>query len=202
VEDVLVNEQGDIQFIVLRLPEGTGDRLMAVDWSMFAPNLDEERLTVIEGVDDLTGVEVDLSSLPADTLILRTEGTDLPEELNNLLRVGSLSNLELQTQAGSVNLGQFADMLLDVQQGQLDFAVVDLSSLMGSEMMVAIPWNQFTIDLSAAADAAQAIGLNVNEETLRNAPTIDLQNFQSRATSPSRLHLRGSRTGSATRGRG
>jgi hypothetical protein len=55
----------------------------------------------------------------------------------------------------------------------VDYVVLDLTSAAGVADSVMVPWERLTVDPAVAAEA-QAFVLDVTEETLQNAPPIDL----------------------------
>lgn len=74
--------------------------------------------------------------------------------------------------AGGERIGDIQDIVLDVKQGSAEFAVVGVGGFLGvGEKNVAVPWNRLT-----PAGKPQSFVLDVNRQTLEQAPAIDLEN--------------------------
>jgi sporulation protein YlmC with PRC-barrel domain len=97
-----------------------------------------------------------------------------PSQLDGLLRVSNLTDDQV-VNANDDDLGQVEDWIVDLRQGMLQFGVVDFGGFLGiAENTVAVPWDQFTI--SASGD--NNLMLDVTEDTLRNAPQLDMSDWQ------------------------
>jgi sporulation protein YlmC with PRC-barrel domain len=95
-------------------------------------------------------------------------------QLDGLLRVSNLTDDQV-VNANDDDLGQVEDWIVDLRQGMLQFGVVDFGGFLGiAENTVAVPWDQFTI--SASGD--NNLMLDVTEDTLRNAPQLDMSDWQ------------------------
>lgn len=68
-------------------------------------------------------------------------------------------------------IGDIQDIVLDVKQGSAEFAVVGVGGFLGvGEKNVAVPWDRLR-----AADKPQSFVLDVNRQTLEQAPSVDLE---------------------------
>lgn len=187
IRDVLVDEAGEIQYLVVDVPALAGGQpqSLVVDWSALKTvvndtNLDDASLEDVKL--NFSGNATDLANaitLPSvDDLgaIISSTGTELPAELNNLVSLAHVNTLALQG-AADEELGQLQDAFVDLRQGKVDYVVLDLSAVGGAaNQTVMVPWEQLTVDPAQAAEA-QAFVLDVTQETLRNAPEVDLSNL-------------------------
>lgn len=146
---------------------------------------DEDTILVFNGaMTDLEtmGVMLPAGLLDGDGTMLDTTEGDMPAnvgELNGLIRMtqitdGNANVLDTQEQ----DLGEVEDLLVDIRQGMVEYGVVDFGGFLGiAENTVAVPWQQFTFSTAAGADAD--LMLDVNEETLQNAPQLDMGSWES-----------------------
>ena len=184
VRDVLVDQTGNIQFIVVELPAIAGGepQNVVLDWTALQTVVEDTNLddADLENVTlNFNGTAQDLAdAVPLVTTedlsaIITSAGTDLPEELNNLVSLAQLNTLALQDTA-QAELGQLQEAVVDLRAGTVDYVVLDLSAVGGAaNTTVMVPWEQLTIDPVQAA-AAQALVLDVTHEPLHNATAIDL----------------------------
>jgi sporulation protein YlmC with PRC-barrel domain len=184
IRDVLVDQAGEIKYIVVELPAiaGAAPQTVVVDWTKLQTvvedtNLDDADLGNV--TLNFSGTAQDLADAMPILLnedlgaIITSAGTDLPPELDNLVSLAQVNTLALQDTADE-ELGQLQDALVDLTTGKVDYVVLDLSAVGGSSnTVVAVPWDQLTVDPAQAAQA-QAFVLDVTQETLQNAPPIDL----------------------------
>ncbi len=178
IRDVLVDETGAVQYVVVELPAvGTNPaQNVIVDFSLLQTVVADANLEDVQL--NFSGSPTDLANmLPVELTedldaIISTTGTDLPEELNNLVSLANVNALGLQDTA-EAELGQLQDALIDLRTGQVDYVVLDLTTAAGAANAVMVPWERLTVDPAAAAEA-QAFVLDVTQETLQNAPPIDL----------------------------
>lgn len=184
IRDVLVDQTGNIQYIVVELPAigGAEAQNVVVDFSALQAVVQDTNLDDAD-LEDVTlnfsGSLEDLAAaMPLVTTedlnaIITTTGTELPEELNNLVSLAQVNTLALQG-AAEEELGQLQDAFVDLRSGTVDYVVLDMSAVGGDpNTVVMVPWEQLTIDPVQAA-AAEALVLDVTAETLGNAPAIDL----------------------------
>ena len=74
--------------------------------------------------------------------------------------------------AADEDLGEVEDLVVDIEQGAVTYGVVDFGGFLGiAEQTTAVPWDMFVIQQDA--DSANFV-LEVTEDTLQNAPTIDI----------------------------
>ncbi|MCA9972876.1 MAG: PRC-barrel domain-containing protein [Anaerolineales bacterium] len=70
-------------------------------------------------------------------------------------------------------LGQLNEIMLDVGSGRVAYAVLSFGGFLGlGDKLFAIPWDALTLDPDA-----HAFILNVDKETLENAPGFDKNNW-------------------------
>jgi sporulation protein YlmC with PRC-barrel domain len=132
---------------------------------------DEQR-----GADQQTGVE---GAAPGEHL----EGQDqqLGEQQfgqqEGSLRVSELMDKSIQDQQGN-DLGSVSDLVVS-QQGEVEFIVLSEGTEflgIGEEEFIPIPWDQ--VDVSGYQQDADAIMVNVDEQTLRDAPKFTDDQWQ------------------------
>jgi len=76
------------------------------------------------------------------------------------------------------NLGSISDVLVDPNSGQISYAIVARGGFLGiGEDHVAVPWNQFR-----ATPGLNTLVLDMSEEALESAPTVDPDTFADPAT--------------------
>lgn len=76
-------------------------------------------------------------------------------------------------------LGEITDIMIDVQSGQVAYAVLSCGGFMGiGDKLFAIPWGALTLD----ADQKQFI-LDIDKERLKAAPGFDKDHWPSMADS-------------------
>jgi sporulation protein YlmC with PRC-barrel domain len=190
VDEVLVDEAGNVQFIVFDAGEALGmDRhLVAVEWSMFEIQPGDEAITFM-------GTETELQEAPlVDEAMFDSpgfyigEGTDTSgttttatpaatgstmADLTNLIRVGRFTDFDLRNTEDE-DLGEVEDLVVDAQQGMVQTAVVNFGGFLGiGEKSVAVPWEQLILSTVADDPDARYFLLDVPRETLETAPQID-----------------------------
>jgi sporulation protein YlmC with PRC-barrel domain len=178
IRDVLVDEVGDVKYLVVELPAITGGQAqnVIVDFSLLQTVVNDNNLEDVQL--NFNGTPQDLANaLPVEltedlNAIISTTGTELPEELNNLVSLANVNALALQGSADE-ELGMLQDALIDLRQGQVDYVVLDLTTAAGAANSVMVPWERLNVDPAVAAET-QAFVLDVTQDTLQNAPPIDL----------------------------
>ncbi len=71
------------------------------------------------------------------------------------------------------DLGDIKDIMLDVDNGRVAYAVLDMGGFLGiGNKLFAVPWSALTLDREA-----HEFVLNVDKETLDNAPGFDQDNW-------------------------
>lgn len=127
-----------------------------------------------------TSPEIDAALLEEQDLILNAEELDLEAEFDRLIQVSEFgSDIFNLTGYSLVNtqdedLGEIQELILDLSQGQVLYVVADVGGFLGiGENQVAIPWDRLQLD-----EENENFVLDVDEETLENAPTIDLDEWE------------------------
>ena len=96
----------------------------------------------------------------------------------NLLSAGTLKGTDVVNEAGE-NLGELEEIMLDLNNGRVAYAVLSFGGLMGlGDKFFAVPWQAFTLNQNR-----EELILNVNKEVLENAPGFDKHNWPQVATS-------------------
>jgi hypothetical protein len=176
IVDALVNAQGEVDFVVIELPASVGGAQVVLPWSALNFDVEQTRVLFEGALDDLqsTAREFELPVELENELVITTDGNDLDQAFNNLLRVSQLEALGLGDEANQ--LGTLAGALLNTQSGQIDYVVVDVSGLLGqaNPVQVAVPWAQFNFDPAGA----QALTIEVTPELLGTAPPVNIQDLE------------------------
>jgi len=194
VADVLIDQQGAIQYLIFDAGGflGIGERTSAVDWELFESDAQEAGTT--EGTTDdgrvllylgqaadlETSPEIDAALLEEDDLVLDAETLDLETEFDSLIQVSEFGsgvfNLTGYTlvNAQDEDLGEIQELIFDLSQGQVLYVVADIGGFLGiGANQVAIPWDQLQLD-----EENQNFVLDAEQETLENAPTINLDEWE------------------------
>ena len=172
-------------------PEAIGTSTVGEGTAMPETNVgvtaDENTILVFNGTaSDLEAQAVMLPEglLDADGITIMVDGTDMPADMSNLeglVRMTQVTNgnanvLDAQDQ----DLGEVEDLLVDIRQGMVEYGVVDFGGFLGiAENTVAVPWEQFALGATAGAEASTDLRLDVTEETLQNAPILDIGDWPS-----------------------
>jgi len=180
ITDALVNAQGEIQYIIVELPAvgGAEARTVAIDWqqveTMVEGTVENTRLQFSGTPADLeTALTFDLDAALEQQIVINTQGSDLDEAFNNLLRLSMVPNVRLEDST-NLDLGQLQDLLVDVQTGQVDYAVVDFGTLLGTDAAtIAVPWSRLNLSMEGTPEDP-ALRLEISPELLAQAPLIDL----------------------------
>ncbi len=180
VEDVLVNEEGDVQYIVFDsdMALNTGSQRVALDWSMFNIETGDEEMTFTGAKTDIEAAPVlNENLLDSTTFVVRsaqatpTTGAAVPVELANLIRVSKYSNFDPRNSADE-NLGEVEDLVFNLRAGILEHSIVNFGGFLGlGAKNVAVPWEGF--QLSRTADNEPFFLLNVSRDKLEQAPQIE-----------------------------
>lgn len=95
--------------------------------------------------------------------------------MHNAIRALSASTLigdDVRNPAGK-DLGHVEEIMLDVNSGRIAYAVLAFGGFLGlGNKLFAVPWDALTLD-----GEEHAFILNVDEETLENAPGFDEDNW-------------------------
>jgi hypothetical protein len=178
IVDALVNTQGQVDYIVVELPASAGGGQVALPWSELTLDTEASEVAFEGALADLQNAAESFQLPPQleQEILLRTDGTTLDEQFNNLLRMNQLH--ELQLGDASAQIANFAGTLVNAQSGQVDYVVLDLTPLLGgtAPAQVIVPWEQFNIDPNATV-SEELFELGVTPELLSSAPIVDLQNL-------------------------
>ena len=75
------------------------------------------------------------------------------------------------------DLGKITDIMLDVPEGRIAYAVLEFGGVLGlGNKLFAVPWHALTLDTDS-----KCFILDVEEEELRNAPGFDKDDWPSMA---------------------
>jgi hypothetical protein len=178
IVDALVNASGQVDYVVVELPAAAGGGTMVLPWAELTLDTEASEVMFEGALADLQNTAENFQLPPEleQELMIRTEGTNLDEQLNNLLRLSQVENLELSE--ASSQIANLAGTLINAQSGQVDYVVLDLSPLLGGStpVQVIVPWDQFNIDPTATVNE-QLFRLGVTPELLANAPVVSLENL-------------------------
>jgi hypothetical protein len=88
------------------------------------------------------------------------------------MSAGTLAGDRVRNAAGD-DLGKIEEIMLDVPSGRIAYAVLSFGGFLGmGNKLFAVPWNALTLD-----EAEHEFILNVDKETLENAPGFDKDNW-------------------------
>jgi sporulation protein YlmC with PRC-barrel domain len=74
---------------------------------------------------------------------------------------------------GGDDLGKIKDIMIDVEEGQVAYAVLEMGGVLGiGGKLFAVPWSAMALD----TDNHEFV-LDVDEDTLRTAPGFDMDNW-------------------------
>jgi sporulation protein YlmC with PRC-barrel domain len=174
VSHALVDAQGNIQYVVFDVGGflGVGERVVAVPWASFQVVPDDTRPHLVYG-----GTQAELEALPEMDDIdlgaghIDANGTDY----NGLVALGQTLTDFNVVDANGEDLGEVEDVILDLNSGQVRYGLVDFGGFLGvAENTVAVPWQRMTILAGEDGEPNDtSFQLNVTEDTLRNAPLFD-----------------------------
>lgn len=129
-----------------------------------------------DGLD--TEPEVDAALFEGNNLYVDTAELGVNADESQLIRVSQFENFDLldyglQNENGD-DLGEIEQLIFNLDDGQAVYAVADVGGFLGiGENSIAIPWDQLQINQDE-----EIFILPVSEETLADAPTIDLDVFE------------------------
>lgn len=184
--ELLVDTEGNIAYVIFNtsfLLGQSNDRVAVVPWQQFQGRLDvvdeetDRYLTYTGTAEELQDApELDVTVLEQQSFTLDpTEGElDLPdlENQERYILLTHFTDFNLVNGEGE-DLGEVEDVLLDLAQGTVIYAVIDVGGFLGiGEQSVAVPWDRLTFD-----EESRQFVLDVDAETLENAPTIDLSQW-------------------------
>jgi sporulation protein YlmC with PRC-barrel domain len=93
-----------------------------------------------------------------------------------LMTAGTLTGDRVVNAEGD-DLGKITEIMLDVPEGRIAYAVLEFGSVLGmGGKLFAVPWQSLTLD----ADS-QCFILDIDQERLKSAPGFDKDNWPSMA---------------------
>jgi hypothetical protein len=162
-------------------PGAVSEGIVAVPLDQFEVNagmdtgteVNEDQVLVYQGT--ATELETmggfDVSVMDQESFIIDTEGTQLDAEFNGLIRVSEFTDFDLRN-AADEDLGEVEDLIVSVDEGRVTYGVVDFGGFLGiGEQTTAVPWDMFVVQQEGDTAVFQ---LEITEDTLQNAPTIDI----------------------------
>lgn len=94
------------------------------------------------------------------------------QNFRRVLSAGTLSGDRVRNAAGE-DLGKIEEIMIDVPSGRVAYAVLSFGGFLGmGNKLFAVPWDALTID-----EANHEFVLNVDKQTLENAPGFDKDNW-------------------------
>jgi hypothetical protein len=89
------------------------------------------------------------------------------------LQVGEFEDFNLFNMQDE-DLGEVEDLIIDVSEGQVSYAVVDFGGFLGiAENSVALPWERLTLE-----EETETFRLDVDAPTLESAPVFDFNAWE------------------------
>lgn len=93
-----------------------------------------------------------------------------------VMAANTLEGNDVYNSAGE-DLGSIKDIMIDVPRGRVAYAVLSRGGVLGiGDKLFAIPWAALTLDTDR-----KCFVLDIDEETLKNAPGFDKDNWPSMA---------------------
>lgn len=137
-------------------------------------DLDSMSLTMLE--DDFLGL-LDSDDYVVDEVF--DDDAAVPSEYAGLIQVSAYDDFEVENTAED-DLGDTEDLLINVEDGRILYAVVDVGGFLGiGESEVAVPWSAIPLDEAMLAEDEEIFRTDVDLDFLEAAPTIDLDNWAS-----------------------
>jgi sporulation protein YlmC with PRC-barrel domain len=94
------------------------------------------------------------------------------KRFRRVMSAGTLEGDRVKNPAGE-DLGKVEEIMLDVPSGRVAYAVLSFGGFLGmGNKLFAIPWEALTLD-----EAEKQFILNVDKQTLENAPGFDKDNW-------------------------
>ena len=101
-------------------------------------------------------------------------GTDSGEgkRIRQVLSASSLSGDHVRNSGGE-DIGTLKEIMIDLDSGRIAYGVLSVGGLLGmGDKLFAIPWGSFKVD-----EYNKELILNVDKDTLKNAPGFDKDNW-------------------------
>lgn len=188
IQEILFDEAGSIQYIILSVEEMTDEfPFYAVGWDTFAVSLSEEQVDpeVLLYEDDLVDLETALgfddAMIESDDLFYETaeDAAVDTQMLDGLYKLSAfagfdLFDYDLVNADSEDDLGEIEDLLVDLNENQIRYAVADVGGFLGiAETAVAIPWERVTFNPDE-----EYFDIDATVEALTDAPSIDMSDFE------------------------
>lgn len=184
ISDILINTTGGVEYVLLTISEGFADlnnTTVAVPWRMFQVAGMEDQGAFLDYHISFTGTVDELTTAPVieegmfdDSFWIDPNEYNLRDHAtgDSLYLATNISDLNLINPAGE-DLGEVEDLLIDVSEGVVSYAVTDFGGFLGmAETSTAVPWPALTFDVEQ-----ESYVLDVTQEQLENAPQLDTTMF-------------------------
>lgn len=131
------------------------------------------------GIDKHYGVERGRRQ-PQTEASTATDPTARPRNVQDVAyRASTIEGMDVQNAAGE-DLGDIHELVIDMRRGDVRYAALSFGTTLGfGGKLFAIPWNKLTLKQQ---DSDRFFVLNVSEETLKNAPGFNEDNWPDTAT--------------------
>jgi sporulation protein YlmC with PRC-barrel domain len=98
--------------------------------------------------------------------------TDPDKKFRSVLAASTLAGDSVRNVAGE-DLGSIKEIMIDIPSGRVAYAVLSYGGFLGmGDKLFAVPWNALKVD-----EDEKAFILNVDKETIENAPGFDKDNW-------------------------
>lgn len=102
----------------------------------------------------------------------RNIDTDVGHNYRRVMSAGTLAGDRVRNTAGE-DLGKLEEIMIDVPSGRIAYGVLSFGGFLGmGNKLFALPWDALTLD-----EANHEFVLNVDKQTLENAPGFDKDNW-------------------------
>ncbi len=97
---------------------------------------------------------------------------DKHKRTRRVLSASTLAGDRVRNSAGE-DLGKIEELMIDIPSGRIAYAVLSFGGFLGmGNKLFAVPWESLTVD-----EANHEIVMNVDKQTLENAPGFDKDNW-------------------------
>ena len=98
--------------------------------------------------------------------------TDPEKKYRRVMSAASLAGDSVRNDANE-DIGKISELMIDVPTGRVAYAVLSFGGFLGmGDKLFAIPWSELTLD-----EDEKCFILNVDKQTLENAPGFDKDNW-------------------------
>lgn len=127
------------------------------------------------GMLSAANAQVDVDAGPVRVQV----GANPSPETGLALRSSSIVGMKVKN-ADDKDLGTINDLVIDINTGKVRYAAVAYGGFLGvGDKLFAIPWSKFAVK---GAEGERYLVLNVDVETLKNAPGFDQDNWPDTAS--------------------